>query len=184
MSGAKLPEMANQGMEMADTGKGRSAKAIGEVASMRIDTALVRELAELLSANELTEIEVEDGDRKIKVRRDLAPVIGTAQAPLLAAPALTAPPMHAKEDLGSQDGEVVGETVKSPMVGTAFLSPEPSAKPFVEAGQSVKAGDTLLIVEAMKVMNPITAPGAGVVKKVMVSDGQPVEFDQPLVVLG
>jgi acetyl-CoA carboxylase biotin carboxyl carrier protein len=186
-SGAKLPEMANQGMEMADTGKGRSAKAIGEGAAMRVDTALVRELAELLTANELTEIEVEDGDRKIKVRRELAPVIGAAHAPLLAeaaAPALSGPPMHAKEDLGSQDGEIAGETVKSPIVGTAFLSPEPGVKPFVEAGQAVKAGDTLLIVEAMKVMNPITAPGAGIVKKVMVSDGQPVEFDQPLVVLG
>jgi acetyl-CoA carboxylase biotin carboxyl carrier protein len=100
------------------------------------------------------------------------------------APALTAPPMAAKEDVGSQDGEVAGEAVKSPMVGTCYLSAEPGAKPFVEVGQTVKAGDTLLIVEAMKVMNPITAPGAGTVKKVLVSDGQPVEFDQPLVVLG
>ena len=154
---------------------------------MRVDTALVRELAELLSANELTEVEVQDGDRKIKVRRELAPVIGGAHAAFMApsaAPALSAPPIHAKEDLGSQDGEIAGETVKSPMVGTAFLSPDPSAKPFVDVGQAVKAGDTLLIVEAMKVMNPITAPGPGVIKKLMVSDGQPVEFDQPLVVLG
>jgi acetyl-CoA carboxylase biotin carboxyl carrier protein len=74
--------------------------------------------------------------------------------------------------------------VKSPMVGTAFLSPEPGAKPFIEVGTAVKAGDTLLIVEAMKVMNPITAPEGGVIKKIMISDGQPVEFDQPLVVIG
>ena len=152
---------------------------------MRVDTALVRELAELLTANELTEIEVEDGDRKIKVRREMAPVaLAPAAGAAPAAPALSAPPMHAKEDVGSQDGEVAGEAVKSPMVGTAYLSPEPGANQFIEVGQAVKAGDTLCIIEAMKVMNPITAPGAGVVQKIMVSDGQPVEFDQPLVVLG
>ena len=80
--------------------------------------------------------------------------------------------------------EVSGETVKSPIVGTAYLSPEPGSGPFVEVGNAVKAGDTLLIVEAMKVMNPIVAPSGGVVKKVLISDGQPVEFDQPLVVIG
>jgi len=153
---------------------------------MRIDPKLVRELAKLLSDNELTEIEVQDGDRRIKVAREAAPVFGAAPAPApaAAAPALSAPPIHAKEDLGAAEEEVSGNTVKSPMVGTAFLSPEPGAKPFVEAGDTVKAGDTLLIVEAMKVMNPITAPEGGVVKKVLISDGQPVEFDQPLVVIG
>jgi acetyl-CoA carboxylase biotin carboxyl carrier protein len=150
---------------------------------MRVDTALVRELAELLTENELTEIEVEDGDRKIKVRRDPAPVVSAAPA-AVAAPALSGPPVHAREDVGSQDGDVVGETVKSPMVGTAYLSPEPGAAQFIEVGKSVKTGDTLCIIEAMKVMNPITAPGPGVIKRIMVSDGQPVEFDQPLVVLG
>jgi acetyl-CoA carboxylase biotin carboxyl carrier protein len=144
----------------------------------------VRELAELLTENALTEIEVEDGDRKIKVKREITQVAAAPMAAPPVAPALTAPPMAAKEDVGSQDGEVAGEAVKSPMVGTCYLSAEPGAKPFVEVGQTVKAGDTLLIVEAMKVMNPITAPGAGTVKKVLVSDGQPVEFDQPLVVLG
>ena len=168
---------------MADK-KEPAASAEG-AGSMRVDTALVRELAELLTANELTEIEVEDGDRKIKVRRELAPVVAAAPAAAAAvAPALSGPPIHGKEDLGSQDDEVSGETVKSPMVGTAFMSPEPGAKPFIAVGQAVKAGDTLLIVEAMKVMNPITAPKAGTVKKINVADGQPVEFDQPLVVLG
>ena len=152
--------------------------------AMRIDPALVRELAELLTENALTEIEVEDGDRKIKVKREITHVAAAPMAAPPVAPALTAPPMAAKEDVGSQDGEVAGEAVKSPMVGTCYLSAEPGAKPFVEVGQTVKTGDTLLIVEAMKVMNPITAPGAGTVKKVLVSDGQPVEFDQPLVVLG
>jgi|SRR5690348_7016817 len=153
---------------------------------MRIDPKLVRELAKLLSDNELTEIEVQDGDRRIKVAREAAPVFGAAPAPApaAAAPALSAPPIHAKEDLGAAEEEVSGNTVKSPMVGTAFLSPEPGAKPFVEAGDTVKAGDTLLIVEAMKVMNPITAPEGGVIRKLFVADGQPVEFDQPLVVIG
>ena len=168
---------------MADSADGESNGA------MRIDPALVRELAQLLTDNELTEIEVEDGDRRIKVSRDPAPVIAAPAAaaapPLAAAPALSAPPAHAKEDLGSAaESEVEGKTIKSPMVGTAYLSPQPEAKPFVAVGQAVKAGDTLLIVEAMKVMNPITAPEGGVVKKLLISDGQPVEFDQPLAVIG
>ena len=154
---------------------------------MRIDPALVRELAQLLTDNELTEIEVADGDRRIKVKREAPAMIAAAPAavpPASAAPALSAPPMHAKEDLGAAEEEVAGNTVKSPMVGTAFLSPEPGSKPFIEVGDAVKAGDTLLIVEAMKVMNPITAPEGGMVKKLLVADGQPVEFDQPLVVIG
>ena len=153
--------------------------------SMRIDPDLVRELARLLTDNELTEIEVQDGERRIKVSREPAPIIGAAVA---AAPqqasALSAPPMHGKEEIGAEAEEVAGHTVKSPMVGTAYLSPEPNARPFVEPGDTVKAGDTLLIVEAMKVMNPITAPEGGVIKKILVADGQPVEFDQPVVVIG
>jgi acetyl-CoA carboxylase biotin carboxyl carrier protein len=156
--------------------------------AMRIDPALVRELAELLTTNELTEIEVEDGDRRIKVKREPAPVISavpSAGAPMIAAPALSAPPMHAKEDIGAQlADEVAGTTIKSPMVGTAYLSPEPGANPFIEVGKAIKAGDTLLIVEAMKVMNPITAPEGGTIKKIMVAEAQPVEFDQPLVIIG
>ena len=152
---------------------------------MRIDPALVRELAQLLTDNELTEIEVQDGERRIKVSREPAPIFGPAPTlPPASAPALSGPPMHAKEDIGAPEEEVGGETVKSPMVGTAYLSPEPGSKAFVDVGSTVKAGDTLLIVEAMKVMNPITAPSGGIVKKILVADGQPVEFDQPLVVIG
>src|SRR4051794_2571434 len=148
--------------------------------AMRIEPSLVRELAQLLTENELTEIEVADGDRRIKVGRSPASVIGAA-APASAPAAPVAPAPVAAPAVPE---EIAGETVKSPMVGTAFLSSEPGAKPFVEVGNAVKAGDTLLIVEAMKVMNPITAPAGGVVKKIFVADGQPVEFDQPLVILG
>src|SRR4051794_8422425 len=125
--------------------------ASGDKGAMRIDSKLVRELAALLSENELTEIEVADGDRRIKVSREPAAVFGAAPATTFAAaPALTAPPMHGKEDVGAPPAEEVsGHTGKSPMVGTAYLSAEPGAKPFIEVGKAVKAGDTLLIVEAM-----------------------------------
>ena len=156
-----------------------ASKGHAEDGSMRIDAKLVQELADLLTKNGLTEIEVEDGDRKIKVSRDLAPVAAPPAAPAAApAPAGKTPPAAPPAE------EISGETVKSPMVGTAFLSPEPGADPFIAVGKPVKAGDTLLIIEAMKVMNPITAPTAGVIRKIMVSDAQPVEFDQPMVIIG
>ena len=145
---------------------------------MRVDSALLRELAQMLSANDLTEIEVEDGDRKIKVRREGAPMMAYAPAPQAAPAAPAAAPVAEAAPAAPVDA------VKSPMVGTVFLSPEPGAAPFVSPGQAVKEGDTLMIIEAMKVMNPITAPKAGTVTQVMVSDAQPVEFDQPLVVIG
>jgi acetyl-CoA carboxylase biotin carboxyl carrier protein len=159
----------------------KDAAGPGVEGAMRIDAALVRQLAELLTDNALTEIEVQDGDRRIKVSREPAPVLSAAApapAPVAAPAAAAAVPTAAPVE------EISGETVKSPMVGTAFLSPQPGAKPFVEPGDAVKAGDTLLIVEAMKVMNPITAPSGGVVKKILIADGQPIEFDQPLVVIG
>ena len=147
---------------------------------MRVDTDLIRELADLLSANELTEIQVEDGERKIKVRREAASFVA-APAFQAAAPAAAAP---AAEAAAPAAEEVSSNAVKSPMVGTAYMSSEPGGAPFVSVGKAVKAGDTLLIVEAMKVMNPITAPEGGTLKKLMVSDGQPVEFDQPLAIIG
>ena len=162
---------------MAERGKPASgAKTNGDNGAMRIDAKLVQELAELLSANGLTEIEVADGERRIKVGRGAAPVAAAA-APASAAPAPA--PAAAKVD-----DVISGDTIKSPIVGTAFLSAEPGAEPFIKVGDAVKAGETLLIIEAMKVMNPITAPGGGVVKKIMVADAQPVEFDQPLVIIG
>ena len=146
---------------------------------MRVDGALLRELAELLSTNDLTEIEVEDGDRKIKVRREGAPVMAYAPVP---APVAAAAPAAAPSEPASP-ATAPADAVKSPMVGTAFLAPEPGAKPFIAPGQAVKAGDTLLIIEAMKVMNPIVAPKAGKVAQILIGDAQPVEFDQPLVVI-
>ena len=148
--------------------------------AMRVDAALVQQLAELLTANELTEIEVEDGGRRIRVARHGAIAAAPVFNPAPASPS----PQAAAAPIAAAAEEVGGEAIKSPIVGTAYLSSEPGTNPFVEVGTAVKAGDTLLIVEAMKVMNPITAPAGGVVKKILVSDGQPVEFDQPLVVIG
>jgi acetyl-CoA carboxylase biotin carboxyl carrier protein len=152
--------------------------------AMRVDTALVKELAALLSANELTEIEVEDGDRKIRVKREAAPVMAYTAAPAHAPAAGASAPVSAPASEAAPAAAAAAvDAVKSPMVGTAYLSPEPGAKPFIAVGAPVKQGDTLLIIEAMKVMNPITAPKGGKVTQILVGDSQPVEFDQPLVVI-
>ncbi|NBS22460.1 MAG: acetyl-CoA carboxylase biotin carboxyl carrier protein [Altererythrobacter sp.] len=159
----------------------------GRNSGMNIDSKLVRELAELLNETGLTEIEVEDNDRKIRVARG-GVVASAAPAQMVAAPDPTpaaapsaAAPAAAAEAAPADDH---GDAVKSPMVGTAYLAPEPEASNFVAVGDSVKEGDTLLIVEAMKVMNPITADKAGTIKAILIDNGQPVEFDQPLVVIG
>ncbi|OYY91489.1 MAG: acetyl-CoA carboxylase, biotin carboxyl carrier protein [Sphingomonas sp. 28-66-16] len=148
--------------------------------AMRIDVDLVRQLAELLDETHLTEIEVEDGDRRVRVARSVtvaaaAPMQNYAPAPQAAAPG---PAM-----IEAAPAAPSANAVKSPMVGTVYLSAEPGAKPFVSVGDKVAAGATLVIVEAMKVMNPIIAPSAGTVAAVLVENGQPVEFDQPLVVV-
>lgn len=164
---------------MAET-KGAAARKSG----MNVDGKLVRELAELLGETGLSEIEVEDGDRRIRVARELmapaaAPVAhAPAPQPAVAQPAAPAP----QADAGGAEA-FDGEAIKSPMVGTVYLAPEPGASDFVSVGDSVKEGDTLLIVEAMKVMNPITADRSGTVKQILVSNAQPVEYDQPLVVV-
>lgn len=150
----------------------------GKTGGMQVDTKLVRELAELLNDTGLSEIEVEDGDRKIKVARTINAV---AAAPVaVAAPAVVPAPVLPAE---AAPAAIPANALKSPMVGTAYLTPEPGAAPFVSVGDKVSAGATLLIVEAMKVMNPITAPNGGTVKAVFVESGQPVEFDQPLMVI-
>ncbi len=153
-----------------------------ETEGMRIDADLIRQLADMLTEHDLSEIEVEDGDRRIVVKRKLNVV---AAAPLAAAPVAAAPAAVASAPAAqpAAPADTGGEPVRSPMVGTVFLSAEPGAAPFVAPGQQVKAGDTLLIIEAMKVMNPITASRAGTITKVCVADAQPVEFDQTLVLL-
>jgi len=152
---------------------------------MRIDVELVRQLAALLDDTNLTEIEVEDADRKVRVARKAAPVAAAVQyAPAPAAVATPAPTAaSAAPATEATPAPSALNAVKSPMVGTAYLAPNPEAKPFVAVGQKVAAGDTLLIIEAMKVMNPITAPSAGTVTAILVDSGQPVEFDQPLIVV-
>ncbi|WP_086608172.1 acetyl-CoA carboxylase biotin carboxyl carrier protein [Erythrobacter donghaensis] len=166
---------------------GQSGKANGRKSGMNIDTALVRELAELLNETGLTEIEVEDDDRKIRVSRgavaSAAPVYAAAPAPVAAAPAPAAAAAPAPAEAAAPAGPDMTNAVKSPMVGTAYLTPEPGAAPFIAVGKAVKEGDTLLIVEAMKVMNPITAPRSGTVTAILIETAQPVEFDQPLVVI-
>ena len=149
--------------------------------AIQVDTDLVRQLAELLDTTQLSEIEVQDGERRIRVARTLAVAAAPAMAP--AYPPIAAPPSAVPADNMSAPTADVAGAIKSPMVGTAYLSPEPGAKQFVSVGDTVSAGQTLLIVEAMKVMNPIVAPSAGTVKSLLVENGQPVEFDQPLVVV-
>ncbi len=160
-------------------GRRKSSKGPG----MNVDTKLVRELAEMLNETGLTEIEVEDDDRRIRVARGgvaaAAPVMAAAPAPV-AAPAAAAP-APAEEAAPAADN---ADAQKSPMVGTAYLSSEPGADPFINVGDSVKEGDTILIVEAMKVMNPIKAEKSGTVKAILVENAQPIEFDQPLIVIG
>ncbi|WP_067113511.1 acetyl-CoA carboxylase biotin carboxyl carrier protein [Sphingopyxis granuli] len=151
---------------------------------INIDPAFVRALAELLDDTQLSEIEVEDGDRKVRVARTLT---AAAAAPVAFAPAAPAavplaPPVPAAAPPPAADS--FADAVKSPMVGTVYLAPEPGAPTFASVGSSVKEGDTVLIIEAMKVMNPITAPTSGTLKAVYVENSQPVEFDQPLFTIG
>jgi acetyl-CoA carboxylase biotin carboxyl carrier protein len=138
-----------------------------------IDADAVRELTELLKETGLTEIEIEHDGARIRVSRAAGAAAPVAAAP---APASAATP-------AAPTGPVAG-AVTSPMVGTAYLSPEPDKPPFVKLGQQVKEGDTLFIVEAMKTMNAIPAPRSGTVKEICIENGQPVEFGQTLLVLG
>lgn len=147
--------------------------------AMQVDVQLVRDLAALLDDTNLTEIEVEDGDRKIRVARK----VGGNSVAYAPAPVAVAPVAAAAAPAAAPAEAVAANAIRSPIVGTAYLSAEPGTAPFASVGSTVKAGDTVLIVEAMKVMNAITAPNAGTVKAVLVDNGQPVEYDQPLIVI-
>ncbi|MGY8705255.1 acetyl-CoA carboxylase biotin carboxyl carrier protein [Bradyrhizobium sp. 18BD] len=147
------------------------------------DSALVRELALLLDETSLTEIEIERAGLRLRVARNIS-VAATMPMPVAAAPvalpaaAAAAAPAAAAADLSKHPGAVT-----SPMVGTAYWAPEPGAKPFIEVGSKVSVGQTLLIIEAMKTMNQIPSPRSGTVTQILVEDGQPVEYGEPLVII-
>lgn len=159
-----------------------SPKSTGGKTDDLFDARLVRQLADILNETDLTEIEVERDKVKIRVAR----TITMTAAPAAYAPQPAAAPAPAAAPGGAAPAAAParsGDEVKSPMVGTVYLQPTPGADPFIKAGDKVKAGQTLLIVEAMKTMNPIPAPRDGVVAEVLVGDAQPVEFGEALVVL-
>ena len=154
----------------------------------RIDTKLVKDLANILDSVGLGEIEVEHDGLRVRVSR---PVAGTAQTVHVAAPAPVAPaaPVPAApapapaSPAPAESGAVPANAITSPMVGTAYLSPEPGAKPFIKVGDKVSKGDTLLLVEAMKTFNPVTSDKSGTISAILIEDGKPVEFGEALVVI-
>ena len=148
-----------------------------------IDARLVRRLAAILNDTGLTEIEVQRGDLRIKVARSAGHAMA-APAPVYAAPTPAAAPAPSTATAAGPEPETEGEVVRSPMVGTVYLQPEPGASPFVRVGDVVTEGQTLLIVEAIKTMNPIPAPRSGRLLELLVADSQPVEFGEPLAVIG
>jgi acetyl-CoA carboxylase biotin carboxyl carrier protein len=153
-----------------------------------IDPRLVRKLADILRDTELTEIEVERDGLRIRVARELtaapAPVTyAAAPGPVAAAPSAIASAPSAPPAMSPPEAPPRGEQVKSPMVGTVYWAAQPGAEPFIKPGDKIKQGQTMLIIEAMKTMNPIPAPRDGTVLEVLVGDAQPVEFGEPLVVL-
>ena len=153
-----------------------------------IDPKLVRKLADILRETELTEIEIEQGELKIRVARQLtaSPAVSYAVAPAPVAAAPVASPLSVPAPSPTSEAPAAAaapkDAIKSPMVGTVYMAPQPGAAAFIKVGDKVKQGQTLLIIEAMKTMNPIPSPREGVVKEILVSDAQPVEFGEPLVV--
>ena len=146
-----------------------------------VDHALIRDLARLLDETGLTEIEFERGGLRLRVARQVT-AVQPAPATVVVAPAAAASPGAAARPAGGDPASHPG-AVLSPMVGTAYRAPEPNAKLYVDVGATVKAGDTLLIIEAMKTMNQIPAPRSGTVTQIFVEDGQPVEFGEPLMII-
>ena len=154
----------------------RGPKETGDKAeAASIDHEIIRELAKLLDETGLTEIEFERGGVRVRVARQGQPVVAAMAAPRAAA--------AAPADIPAGDPSKHPGAVPSPMVGTAYLGPEPGARPYVEVGSQVRAGQTVLIIEAMKTMNQIPAPRAGRVMQILVEDAQPVEFGEPLMII-
>ena len=150
--------------------------------SLSFDPKTLAELAALLNETGLSEIELAEGDRKVRLARILAPVTIPVAAPAAAAPAPAAAPAAAPAPVAADPAKHPG-AIKSPMVGVAYLSAEPGAPPYVSVGQNVEAGATLLLIEAMKTFNQIKAPRSGVVRQLLVTSGQPVEYDEPLLIV-
>jgi len=148
-----------------------------------IDHELIRDLAKLLDETGLTEIEFEQEGLRLRVARQPTAVQVSAPAPAAPPPPVAAASAPAAASRAAADPAAHPGVVLSPMVGTAYRSPEPGAKPFVDVGTVVKAGDTLLIIEAMKTMNHIPAPHSGTVVQILIEDGQPVEFGEPLMII-
>ncbi|MCY4263790.1 MAG: acetyl-CoA carboxylase biotin carboxyl carrier protein [Gammaproteobacteria bacterium] len=150
-----------------------------------MDIRKVKKLIELLEASDIAEIEIKEGEEAVRISRNTsAASVSVAPAVPLAAPS-PAPVVAASENEGKPTPTAsIGHVVKSPMVGTFYRSPSPSSAPFVEIGSQVKQGDPVCLVEAMKMMNQIEADISGVVQAILVEDGEPVEFDQPLVRIG
>jgi acetyl-CoA carboxylase biotin carboxyl carrier protein len=150
-----------------------------------MDIRKVKKLIELLEASDIAEIEIKEGEESVRISRGSstapAPVSYQASAPVAAAPAPAA--ISAPEATTDEASPSTGNAVKSPMVGTFYRSPSPSSPAFVEVGKHVKAGDVVCIVEAMKMMNQIEADQSGVIEAILVEDGEPVEFDQPLITI-
>jgi len=145
-----------------------------------VDQDLIRELARLLDETGLTEIEFERDGQRVRVARHAQGTLAVART---VPTGLVDPPAEHTTELTSADPAKHPGVVTSPMVGTAYLAPEPGARPFVEVGTRVRVGDTLLIVEAMKTMNQIPTPRAGTVIQILIEDGQPVEFGEPLMII-
>jgi acetyl-CoA carboxylase biotin carboxyl carrier protein len=159
------------------------ARQPADKSSKNDDSALIRELALLLDETSLTEIEIERAGLRVRVARNISVAASMPAAYMPGAAAAPAPVAAATPAAPAADPAKHPGAVPSPMVGTAYWAPEPGAKPFVEVGTKVSAGQTLLIIEAMKTMNQIPSPRAGTVTQILVEDGQPVEFGEPLMII-
>ncbi|MET0027764.1 MAG: acetyl-CoA carboxylase biotin carboxyl carrier protein [Candidatus Thiodiazotropha sp.] len=151
-----------------------------------MDIRKVKKLIELLEESDVAEIEIHEGEESVRISRASAMPMAMAaaqMAPMAVAPQAAAAPAAAGATEAPQAEEIQGHAVRSPMVGTFYRSPSPGSKPFVEEGQQVSAGDTLCIIEAMKILNQIESDKTGTVRKILVDNGQPVEYNEPLFII-
>ncbi len=149
-----------------------------------MDIRKIKKLIELLEESDIEELEIKEGDDAVRISRRKQVITQTVQSPIVASAVATeAAPSQPSDSPASAEPQINGHAVRSPMVGTYYQAPSPSAPVFIEVGQTVKAGDVICIVEAMKMMNQIEADKSGTVTEILVENGQPVEFDQPLITI-